>query len=450
MAGKTEPLGELADALLDGHRFSGVLRLRYWRGQFWLWEPSQPMYVPLGSEAFSDYCLQWLRRQRLSCNPDTAERVAKLVRAEVRLPEDLEMPCWLDLDDELLRRETGWLSMQNGMILPRERALNDDTRLQPHSPRWFSGTLSEHAFDPAAKCPQYLTWLELMLDRDPERLLLWQEWLGYLLTPDTSRQVSMFLTGPEGTGKSTLAETACVMVGKKNCSMLSLAQFGDKFSPAATIGKTLNWADEGGEPGRGGENTLKWFIGAKEMMGRRMYADPFQMRPTARLLVSINVWPRFQDPTGAVWRRILHIPMLHKIPRERHDPQLPAKLALEMPGIINWAIRGLARLCRSGWTKCSIGERLIAEQREADQSWHGFIRECLREEPGGFCSTQQLHAAYVSWCGRHLIKLAADPRLLMQEVQTAMPQCRTARKQDPTSGTRLRGLEGITLVEDQA
>jgi hypothetical protein len=73
--------------------------------------------------------------------------------------------------------------------------------------------------------------------------------------------------------------------------------------------------------------------------------NSFTARPTARFVVSMNKRPAFVDHSSATWRRLIVVPWNYQVPVNKIVPDLWRKIVrTELPGIFNWAIRGLIRL----------------------------------------------------------------------------------------------------------
>ncbi|OEV19699.1 hypothetical protein AN219_27705, partial [Streptomyces nanshensis] len=64
-------------------------------------------------------------------------------------------------------------------------------------------------------------------------------------------------------------------------------------------------------------------------------------------MVLSNELPNFGDSSGVIARRFVVLTMTASW-LGREDTTLTGKLAAEMPGILNWALDGLARLERNG------------------------------------------------------------------------------------------------------
>jgi hypothetical protein len=59
-------------------------------------------------------------------------------------------------------------------------------------------------FQPEADFPQFLAFLQEILEHDQERVALLQQWFGYLLVGDTSLQKFLILVGEGANGKTVI------------------------------------------------------------------------------------------------------------------------------------------------------------------------------------------------------------------------------------------------------
>lgn len=62
--------------------------------------------------------------------------------------------------------------------------------------------------------------------------------------------------------------------------------------------------------------------------------------PKFKLFIAGNYKPMIKDTDDEIWRRIHLIPFEVQIPVGPRDPKLLERLRSELPGILNWAIRG--------------------------------------------------------------------------------------------------------------
>ena len=85
------------------------------------------------------------------------------------------------------------------------------------SPRFFTTNAIEFDYNPNAEKPwRWLQFLsELWGDDDAPKELL-QDFMGYLLTPDTSHQKMLLMIGPKRSGKGTIGKVIEQLVGKQS------------------------------------------------------------------------------------------------------------------------------------------------------------------------------------------------------------------------------------------
>ena len=99
----------------------------------------------------------------------------------------------LDSDPMLLNALNGTIDLRSG-------------QLRPHDKRELHSKSVAAAYDPAAACPTWLSFLLVACGGDPELVAYLHRALGYSLTGLTTEQCFFFLYGGGQTGKSTLLE----------------------------------------------------------------------------------------------------------------------------------------------------------------------------------------------------------------------------------------------------
>src|SRR5690606_6868167 len=105
---------------------------------------------------------------------------------------------------------------------------------------FFTRNAVPYAYDPKAPAPE--VWLKFLADLwgdDREQILLLQEVMGLLLTPDTSMQKFFMLIGPTRGGKGVIIRTMGKLLGSTSICSPYLADFGQRFGLSKTLGKTL-------------------------------------------------------------------------------------------------------------------------------------------------------------------------------------------------------------------
>lgn len=300
--------------------------------------------------------------------------------------------------------ERSYLRLQNG-ILDIDAMLRNaelEEALLPHTPSWFSTVCLPYKLDLQATCPQWMEVLRTSVG-DCELIELLQEWAGYILTHSTDQQKMLILYGDGANGKSVILAAMQAMLGRENCSTVPLESFSDDFSVIETHGKLLNVSPDSGEIGRNAEGVLKAFTSGDRMQMNRKNKSAISVEPTARLMISTNSRPRFTDRSGGIWRRLLLVPMNVTIPQDQRVLGMDKldwwERSGELPGILLWALAGLARLKRNGrFTTPEISISELEEYRDELNPARRFLREFTKADPSESVAVRTLYDAYRKWC----------------------------------------------------
>jgi len=373
------------------------------------------------------------------------------------ISDTIEFGTWL-----ADRTRRNYLSMANGIldidvaleILSGTGPTPDDRQyLLPHSPEWFSTVSVPYAFDEDAGVdpPKWMAYLNRVLEDDQERIAVLQEWAGYLLLPDTSRQRFLVAEGDGANGKSVYAAAMTAMLGKANVSNVQLEVFGDQFSRTATIGKLANICGDVGEIDKISEGYVKSFTSGDRMFCNRKGIPGINVTPTARLMLACNTRPRFSDRSDGIWRRMLLIPFRVQIPESERvfgmDQVSWWEQSGELPAIFNWALLGLDRLRRQRWfTKSQTSEAAREDYREEMNPARHFLKDHLELKAGGTIPSKVLYSIYSKWAkesGHH----ALSDRQFGKEVLRCFPQA--AKVQRGSKFERTWCYDGLVITSSE-
>lgn len=233
--------------------------------------------------------------------------------------------------------------------------------------------------DVKAECPRWLSFLESSLAEDQTVLL--QEWFGYVVSGQTRRHKLMLLTGVTRGGKSTVANVLKALVGDDFTTRLRMADFGNPFGTARLENKSLCIVEEAKWDlrfeGAKAVSMLKDLSSGGELIVERKGVDSYITRQRARFCIVSNDMPRFSDASGAMSNRMLHCEFrVSHLGRE--DLGLEDALLGELPGILNWALEGLARLEKQGQFTLPESTSELREDIERQQSaTASFIKDWL-------------------------------------------------------------------------
>jgi putative DNA primase/helicase len=300
-------------------------------------------------------------------------------------------PDALDRDPWLLNCQNGTLELRTGTCRPHRR---EDllTRCVPV------------AFDPAAACPTFETFLQRIFAGRPGLIAFVQRAAGYALTGDTREQCFFVLHGNGANGKSTLVGALMGLFDAYAAQVAAetlLARRSDValiLNDLATLeGKRLVAAVESDMGRRLAEALVKQLTGGDRLKVRRLYADAYEIQPTFKLWVSTNHKPTILGTDIAIWRRVRLVPFDVTIPVGEQNNRLPEKLEAERAGILAWAVRGCL-----AWQREGLGVpdevRVATADYQAEMDTLGtFVGERCILDAQARTPIGDLYADYTEW-----------------------------------------------------
>ena len=306
------------------------------------------------------------------------------------------------------------LVLQNGMLDLDALAKSEEPELLDPDPRWFGTSVLPFAYDPKAKCPKFKAFLYRVLERNPEsgkplhpgdnRLSVLQEWFGYTLLCDGRFQKFLLMVGEGNNGKGVLQNLWVKMLGPENVSHVSLDKLNGEFALQPLLGRMANICGDLCEIDAVAEGVLKRLTGQDNLTVNRKNQPMLTMATAVKLVFATNALPRFQDKSRGIWRRLMAMPFRVVIPDDEVDETLAEELEAELPGILNWALRGLKRLLEQGhFTHCDVCTKAAARHRTACNPVAQFFDERLllpTPKPGQVhrIRKDELYTTYKEWC----------------------------------------------------
>jgi putative DNA primase/helicase len=279
-----------------------------------------------------------------------------------------------------------------------------------------TGTLIEHNpdhnlkcqintnWDAEAPCERWLKFLDEIFVNDPDKtdkIQLLQEWFGYCVTPDNSYHKFIWMVGKGGNGKSVILDILECLVGSKNVSNAHIERLADKGVRAELENKLVNFSAEMGSEATVEDGYLKTIVSGDVIEAERKYKPSFSFRPYVRLVGSTNHLPRLLDLSDGFFRRAIILTFNRQFSDAERIPKLADKMAaVELPGILAWAVRGLKNLHERGYfvIPASSAEALYQYKLDSDPD-RLFFEECLVADPRGQgMSPNEIYEGYSCWC----------------------------------------------------
>jgi P4 family phage/plasmid primase-like protien len=373
--------------------------LRYFQADFYTW--SGNAWERQEDENFAAQVMGFLQSLEIS---NLTERFSRDVLAHMRGMVNLK--CWAEsmpflvVSEDPLRVQHPYLIVfQNGAIDLDAVIAGKAPKLKTVDSSYFNEVVLPYDYDPAANCPIWTQTIKGILpvtgDGDKRRLVL-QEFMGYSLLPDCRFQKMLAAIGEGGNGKTTVMKTWQAMLGTANFSSVPLEVLGNEHRQFSLKGKLTNFSAEFPYLGRVNEGLLKSLVSGEEIEVNRKFKSPVKIRPYAKLVVHANEMPQIQDPTEGTWDRLIAMPFKEHIrDTDKDDKQRPEKLVAELPGIFNWALKGLKRLLNQGhFTYCAECAAFLAQHRTECDTVRQFLSDCCQKDSKRETYSEPLYEVY--------------------------------------------------------
>lgn len=337
----------------------------------------------------------------------------------------------------------------NEIIATKNGLLHYPTRrLLPHSPRFFCRNALSFAYDPNASAPGWLKFLDDVFQGDEESIQTLQEYIGLLMTPDTSHQKILLVHGPRRSGKGTATRIMVALIGEDNVCAPTLTGLATQFGAQALIGKLAALISDMRISKRTDmaviAERLLSISGEDAITIDRKHIDAWTGRLAARFVIMTNELPHFSEASGALVGRFILLRMTQSF-YGREDRGLTGRLLLELPGIFNWALDGLARLnARGHFLQPKSGEESIRAMEDLASPIATFVRERCEVGHGFVVECDALFRAWQSWCEDQGHGLAGSKARFGRNLRSVVSHLHVAQPRE--GDDRRRVYVGVTLA----
>jgi putative DNA primase/helicase len=319
----------------------------------------------------------------------------------------------VDQDDWLMNVRNGTLDLRTG-------------ELREHDPADLMTKLLDVAYDPGAGAPMWRDFVAMVLP-DPNVAWYVQKAVGYSLTGSTDAKCMFILHGDGNNGKSVFLEALRENVYGDLSGVVAKSVVVDgkeaahTSSTAALMGKrfvTLSGEVQPKDKLR--TELLKAMTGGDEMSARFLYREEFTFKPKLKLWIATNHRPRLDDFGDAMRTRLRMVPFEVAIPvdRRRNRDEVMVEFRAEAPGILAWAMEGLAGWHKEGLEPPSAVVEAVEDWVDDEDVLGQWVTERgVTASEAGFTSNQDVHQDYVQWmAGRGEERYALSPQWLSRRL----------------------------------
>jgi putative DNA primase/helicase len=307
-----------------------------------------------------------------------------------------------------LDKKTDLYHCENGVV-----RLSGQTELGEHSRDHLNTKVSEVPYIPDAKCPRWEQFMREITAGDDELSRYLQMLFGYCLTGDASQEL-FILHGEGRNGKGVYTRTLLKLLGEyggvisQDLLMNSPNQHPTQF--AYLYGKRCVVAQETDQDCRLNENQVKMLTGGDSIQCRRMREDFWEFQPTHKILLATNHVPTIRGSDNGIWRRIKLIPFT--VIFKEQDNTLEPAITAELPGILQWALRGLGLLnMLGGFVEPEAAKKAREEYREEMSIVQQFVDDRCTLDPAKSVESSKLYQSFKLYCEEHGHYLCSQRKL---------------------------------------
>lgn len=369
----------LAEGDIASH--DGVPMVCRWQRVYHVWESG--VWLPVDDEVIEKFLYEAMRNAQYP-DPDRDDEsrmwspsIAKIKELNTALGK---VRVARVASEPTAEADRSVIVLKNGILNLRTMEMS------PHSPSLFNLTMLPFPFDRNAECPCWMRFLESAFPRDPESVQLLAECFGEIVFGDTKRQKAPVLAGESGAGKGTVIKVLESLIGENGCVAANLQDLSGTFGREELIGKRLavlgdvRWNVRGA---RDGIARLLEIVGRDTQTISRKNRRAWTGTLGLHVAIASNDPPDFTDPSGALARRLNLIHFRESFVG-KEDPGLLDKLLEELPGILNWSLRGYRDLAAQGrFTVPTSASDLAEEVRDRASHVRPFARDALEFRPDG-------------------------------------------------------------------
>jgi putative DNA primase/helicase len=446
----SNPLAVARRLLPDWQNEGGQLVYRRWRGSWMRWtgtcwreldeaQVRKAMYERLEHVVYQAPAKDGETEERAWA--PTKQKISNLfdaLGAITLLPTDVDAPVWLDGEDG--QEDGPIVACENGLLRIRDRAL------LPHTPGFFNLVSVPFPYDPAATAPTWHHFLSQIWPEDPDAITALQQWFGYVLSGRTDQQKILLMVGPSRSGKGTIARVLKELVGKENLAGPTLAGLGTNFGLSTLIGKPLAVISDARLSGNDNSQVVERLLtisGEDTIDIDRKYREVWTGKLPTRLVILSNELPHFGDSSGVIAKRFVLLNMrVSWLGKE--DPTLFDRLVAEMPGILNWALDGLARLQQTGRiTEPASSREAVTTMQDTASPTSAFVRERCTTGPTCSVPVDALWTIWREWAEDNGVR-PGTKQVFGRNLLSVVPQLSRSRPRDEY-GRQVVTYTGITL-----
>lgn len=260
------------------------------------------------------------------------------------------------------------------------------------------------AFDPDAKCPRWLAFMDAVFEGDAELIGFMQRLTGYCLTGSVQEEKLFFLYGQGANGKSVFCTVLEAVLGEYSVTVgpVMLMKGGGPEADKHVyrlVGARLASANELGIHDIWDDQRVKSLTSRDKIPARAMYGNLFEFTPTHTLLIRGNHMPGIHDAGEGMRRRLVLVPFNRQFSESEREADLDRQLINEeLSGILAWGVQGCVDWQSNGLRIPKKIAKLTAQYQDDADLLGGWLEGCCRREVGAETDLTVLYTSFKLHC----------------------------------------------------
>lgn len=322
-----------------------------------------------------------------------------------------------------------------------------------NSPSDLASSALAIEFDPNRwKMPHTKHFLETIADSDNDLYELLLQVIGYILSNDIKAKAFFYLEGVGNAGKSRFCDLIASffpIFGANKVARIAMQDLGGKFSLGNLVNCKLNISEDLPDNPLSPTTVsrIKMLSDANRLEAEAKYVQAFSFKPLSKLLFASNHPLRLKEYDAAFVNRVVYIPFMNAVPKEKQDKYILEKMQEELPALFNRAFAAYKSLIQTGYVwagsdKFKPNISIVNSGISVDKEWviKRFVSACCEFDADAVVSTEELKYAYDKYCHQeNHLPIAGDR--FSRELSAILPITVKRIK----IGNQKRGYQGIKI-----
>lgn len=277
--------------------------------------------------------------------------------------------------------------------------------LSKHDSNFLSTVKIPIEYDPNAKCPKFIKFLQDCLNKPKDIITVIEEISNILTINKKNFEVSAMWIGDGANGKSTLLKIIRGVFGRENCSNVSIhAMQNERFAISQLNGKLVNIHSDISRNELNNLGIYKQLVSGDPIPVEKKNKDPFDMTNFAKMFFSANEMPDIKDNSDGAYRRIIVTKWENQFVLGVNRVENYDRIILneEKSGIFNMILQNYKTLLRNNGFRyrqsvANVRETIKLESDKVSE----FIDTCLIKESNTFETKNKIHQMFTKYCESH-------------------------------------------------